>query len=297
MSLAEAERSIATLFRDRFGVRGWIDVTLRVHDSGGAQSFDGTYRRGILRREAPLRDPQTGNLVGFGDDEGGLDPVSEALFALHDASLAEPLGPWYHAELSLRADGSIAAKYWWEGTDVASIAEIVPDSLGLPTFPFKRRIRGSLLREWPRDQLIYAIETYVVHRVHAGDAVPDLHVDLYAVSDWLGDAGNGGHDQYFARVTDYLGAQLPRVELYARAHRMLGRLARPDWVALYEEAIATWSHFHPRLDAQREGLGIAARPRQDESDVDGRLHRVSTDIHAALCAYVAEHAGALQTTD
>lgn len=297
MSLPAAERALATLFRDRFDVRGWVDATIRVHDSGGAQSFDGTYRRGLLRREAALRDRETGRLIGFGDDDAGIDPVSEALFALHEASLAEPLGPWYYAELSLRADGSIVAKYWWEGTDVASIAEIVPDSLGLPTFPFKRRLRGSLLREWPRDQLIYAIETYVVHRVNAGDAVPDLHLDLYAVSDWLGDAGNGGHDQYFARVTDYLGARLPRIDLYGRAHRMLGRLARPEWLSLYEEAIATWAHFQPRLDAQREHLGIPAIPRRDESDLDARFHGISIGIHAALCAYVAAQVAELQTDE
>lgn len=297
MNLADAERALARLFVERFDVRGWVDVTIRVHDSGGAQSFDGTVRRGLFRREAPLRDPASGDIVGFETPPGAMDPVSEALFALHDASRAEPLGPWYYAELSLRADGSCVAAYRWEGTDVASIAELVPDSLGLPTFPFKQRLRASLLRDWPRAQLMYAIETFVVHRASAGDAVPDLHLDLYAVGDWLADTGNGGHDQYFARTTDYLGGRLPRVELYERAHRMLGRLPDPAGRTLFEEAVATWAHFHPRLDERRERLGIAGRPRVEQSDLDGRFHQASSGIEAALCDFVAAHLDELKTVD
>lgn len=291
-SLSDVEQKIATLFQDEFKVRGWSSVIIKVHDAGGAQSFDGSFRRGWLDREYSLRDSSTGELVGFATD----DAVSDLLFALHHASRNELLGPWYYAELTIKPRRSIAVNYWWEGTPVKTLSDLVPSDLGFPVFPFKRELRASLLREWREFDLVYAIGAYVSTQVPLGGHVSDIVLDLFATNDWLADTNNGSHDQYFARSTDCFGAGIGRSTLLPRVHRMIKRLNESSWFELFEEAVSLWSHFNRDVDEARLQLGIKWVPRKETSDIDARFFSVSMDIHNALCRYIKDHIDEIATT-
>ncbi len=207
-SMDSVEREIAMLFERQFSARGWAEVRLTVHDAGGAQSFDGT-RLGVDGVERPLRDEDTWDIVGF--DEATSRQLSDLLFDLHGASQAAPLGPWYCAEIIVRRGSDLTATYHWEGTPVKSVAELKVHGLSVPLHPFKRALPAALLREWPERLLADAIDTFVIAQSQRGAPIPPSVLEVFALYDWIGDTNNGGHNQYFGRRQDQVGAGIDAV--------------------------------------------------------------------------------------
>ena len=291
-SMEALEREIATLFERRFSARGWAEVRLTVHDAGGAQSFEGS-RLDADGVERPLRDAETWDIVGF--DEAASRQLSDLLFDLHEASQAASLGPWYCAEIRVAKGAGLTTVYHWEGTPVRSVAELKVHGLSVPLHPFKGGLSASLLRDWPERLLADAIDTFVIAQSQRGGAVAMPVLEVFALYDWIGDTNNGGHNQYFARRQDQVGAGIDRTILYPHALAMLTRLGVDEWQDLYEEAIALFAHFHPGLEAVRQQLGIEAVPRQEQADLDDRFFEVSGAMQERLCEYIRANVDSLAT--
>lgn len=282
--MKEAEAEIAQFLVSNFIRRGWREIELDVHDVGGAQSYDGRVKRGWLQQSEPLRNKKTGDVYGL-DDKGQV-ALSDLLFRLREMSESEAEGPWYHARIVVHRSGSAETRYWWEGTEISSPSELIGNDLGLPVHPFKRRVSASLLEKWPQDQLCQCVEQFV--RSQRG-AVPPSALRLYAASDWLADANNGGHNQYFSRSSDWLGAGIPKGRLIVAVHEMLSALGQREWLMVFEEAVGLWSHFVPGVDAARLEAQIPPVPRREQSDLDSRFFEVSGHIYEALNNYVKLH--------
>jgi hypothetical protein len=280
-SMAEIEDAIRKFVRAQ-GPRPAGEI--RVENSEHYGTFQGRVEVGESNRQ----------LVDFASPEfeatqGGQLPLQDLVAELHAASKRSEQGPWYYLIVTFHPEGGVDFEYFLENRPLASIKELRLGEYGyLPKHVFVQRFDAAFVAELSDFEVNAGIAAHVPDRLAKGKPVSPELLDLFATIDWEGDVNNGGMDQYFARRgSDYTGQ--PRDELHPRVHAGLERIGAHEAAALFRESIALWAHFHPEVESARMAMGIAAVPRQEQSDIGGRYYEFQPDFDRLRAAYVRAH--------
>jgi hypothetical protein len=276
-----SEQALAKLIRDQ-GEQPVGDIRANA-ENGELGSYQGAVMVGTNTRRQV-------DLTQLASDRGsGADRLYEHLRRLLDASSSVPQGRWYHLIVEAREDGTIHFEYFRENEQLESIAQLKLDQYGfVPAYVYVQRFDPGLVAELSDHEVNAGIASHVPARLAAGKPVSPELMELLATIDWEGDVNNGGLDQYFAREhSDYTGA--PRRGYYPLVRAGLKRIGADGAAGIFDESIALWAHFHPRVEAARASMGVAPLPRREESDIDGRYYLHSKDLGRLRAAYVRAH--------
>ncbi|QDT64630.1 DMP19 family protein [Calycomorphotria hydatis] len=209
---------------------------------------------------------------------------------LHEASNSESFNsPWYRCNIEI-ANQSCSFQYWYEDSSISDLSAIERDLSGqLPSFPFRNRFSNELLKQLEESDYEVAFLAFVPNALANGTSLPPKLYSFFGLYDFLSDTFNGGLNQYFAREDDCFGAGIDRSLLYEKVRESLSLLDMPDALVIFDEAISLYSHFHPRVDQARVEMNIPAVPRQEESDIGGRLYDIQFDIESGMWEYFSRN--------
>ena len=221
--------------------------------------------------------------------QGGAPSMGDLLEELRAASKQDEKGPWYYLIAQARPGAPLQFEYFLERDPLQSIGQLrLHEHDFVPSYVYRQRFDAALVAELSDFEVNAGIGVHVPDRIAAGKPVSRALAELMATIDWEGDVNNGGMDQYFAHDhSDYTDED--RASLYPLVYAGLERIGAQDAAALFAESIALWAHFHPRVEAARDAMGIAAVPRQDESDIGGRYYDYQPELDRLRAAYVRAH--------
>lgn len=209
---------------------------------------------------------------------------------LHKESLGNSdLPSWYRCNIQIRGS-DCTFRFWREDEAVTDLSVLEPTIDGsTPTFPFRNKFPLALLQQLREAEYHDAFLTFAPLAMLEQRQISGTFLGYFALIDWQADTNNGSLDQYFARPTDWLGAEVERARLYPEVRSSLRRLDLPAALDLFEEAIGLYSHFHQRVDEARAAMGIAAVPKQTQSDIMGRYYDMLDEIERRQWEYFGQH--------
>jgi len=276
----------------------WDRIVFSVYVQGSAYTILGhSLSSRLPGKKTDIRDEKRGFIKGTSSQEENA--FTELVFSWHERSRREPMGPWYFAELVISKNGRASANYKWEREKITSIAQLKknPQTKSLPTHSFRSGLSRKLLRQWPQDSLLDAIDVYTVAQLERGAALPPILLSVFAVSDWMADTKNGGLDQYFSRSHDCLGGTTRRRTLYPVVLQALEAIGAKRGMVLFCDGIALYAHHRRSVEAARLRLDIARTPRKNSDGITPRLHREWTQIEAKLCRFIRKNISEIATEE
>ena len=225
----------------------------------------------------------------FAAAHGNARPMDELLGELRVASQHSDEGPWYYLIAQARPGVPLRFEYFLEREPLQSISQLRLDEYDfVPSYVYRQRFDAALVAELSDFEVNAGIGVHVPDRIAAGKPVSRELAELLATIDWEGDVNNGGMDQYFAHEhSDYTGEE--RASLYPLVRAGLERIGAHEAASLFAESIALWAHFHPRVEAARAAMGIAAVARQEQSDIGERYYLYQPELDRLRAAYVRAH--------
>lgn len=297
ISTHQHERKIARALA-KYIPAPWDRIVFSVYAQGSAYTIEGhSLSSRHPGKKTNIRDEKRGFLKGTSSQEESA--FTGMVFAWHERSEREPMGPWYFAELVISRTGRVSASYRWEREQITSISQLKkhPQTKSLPTHPFRSGLSAKLLRQWPQDKLLNAIDVYTTAQLDRGVALPPMLLSVFAISDWIGDTRNGGLDQYFTRSHDWMTNTTLRRKLYPVVMQALETIGAKRGAALFRDGIALYAHHRRHIEAARVRLGIARVAKKDSDGITPRLHREWTQIEAKLSGFIRKNISEIATEE
>lgn len=280
---------IAALLRSRIhGIRP--RGLIKCEASSGSSGFTGSVETGWFQRHRH-------DITELLDTPQRPSPsLFELLANLREASRSLPFGPWYRCNIRIQSRDRIEFEYYWENGPQSSIKDLERDIHGdFPQFVLERRFDRELVSYLTDFELNNCLLFFVPTRVVLNQPVTDPLMEIFATIEWQSDINNGGTNQYFARDHEPMTG-LPRGPLYEMTHRGLIRIKHAAAAALFEESIALYAHFYPRVEQARLSMRISPLPQQDQSDILDRFYALQDSLDDARATYIRQRIAELEQT-
>ncbi len=156
----------------------------------------------------------TGKLTGgkFGNQEmWAADFVesinwnsSQDLLDLYETSKNHPNGPIYRCIITLEK-GRPKFRYYLEEAPIHSLSDIAKDNNDTyPLFAYRTYFTEELIEASDEGFLLIGHKELISTLLLDGKNVPEYHMELYALNDFISDFHNGGSNQYFDSVRRHI---------------------------------------------------------------------------------------------
>jgi len=268
---------VKTFQKSSFGRKasGKIEFDL----DNGTIGSSGGLKGGILNKE-----------MYAGDFFDSIDyDIVDKMLEVYNHSKALSDGPIYKCVIEVQK-GQPKITFYWENKPIKSIDDIAPDMHGnIPTFAYRKHFSAELIEKSDKYALITGQPALVEELIRLDKKVPSHHMEIFALYDWISDTNNGGFGQYFAHKRSWDNTRLPRKDMYPLVRSALMKIEEPSTLALYDEAIALYAHFHDHVEQARRTLDIPPVAKQEESDIDSRYFQMLENLETKVYNYITSN--------